>query len=689
MACRGPTSRNSARSATNGRLRDECLSLTCSEPDHTGGVTRRPRLLPDLARQELQLIYDLLVERAAWPTFRTVDTRFGRLLGIDEPQAALADIPATYLPRAWRPHGFYDTDEVRLSLQGIAECDGGAEDLDLLVKFIEWGASIERQQSPSDESDLLLGSLSFATQAGLFVGAPSEDDALGVTPGHPVSTAAADDDKSPVLEEARGRISRLRLLVDLLPQFAGASGWREPWQWQVVVDPRRFRVYGKIHNVEQLLRHCTDVQRDNTAVAAVSRELMLTEVGAASDELTRVPSFFTGSADVQALPSPRVEVDAEGNTTDIEEEIPSDEPIIEPFNPERIDVITQNPTVDLLLSRLRRRALDLQPDFQRMPDIWSDQNQSRLIESMLLRIPLPTFYAAELKNESWVIVDGVQRLTAITRFIAPESVASWATPLTLHGLQYLSQYEGASFRDLPGRLQTRLLETQVVLHLIRPGTPEPAMFNIFARINTGGRPLSRQELRHALIPGPARELLGDLARSDDFLTATDGSVSPTRMDDREMVLRFIAFRLSPPDSYRPEFDDFLGQAMRKVNTLRETEKDQLRRDFGRAMRAARDIFGQHAFRKIYRTQLRRSPINKALFETVSVSLAQRSPAELDLLRHHRTDVVIRFANLLTDNVDFDRSISVGTGNAAKVRLRFSYIDDMFMEISDANTSRGD
>jgi hypothetical protein len=652
-------------------------------------VTSRPNLLSDLARQELQLIYDLLVERADWPTFRTVDTRFGRLLGVDDPQTALAEIPATYLHRAWRPHGFYDTDEVRLSLQGIAECEGGTEDLDLLVKFIEWGASIEREQSPNDESDLTLGSLSFAAWAGLFVGPPSEDDTLGITHGHPVNMADADD--TPVLEKTRGRIARLRLLVDLVPQFAGGSGWREPWRWQVVVDPRRFRVYGKIHDADQLLRHYADVQRDNAATAELSQELMLTDVGAATDALTvhEIPAFVAGSAEFRASPSLRVEVDAEGNATDIEEETPSDAPIVEPFDPERIDVITQNPTVDLLLSRLRRHALDLQPDFQRMPDIWSDRNQSRLIESMLLRIPLPTFYAAELKNESWVIVDGVQRLTAIARFIAPGSVASWATPLTLHGLEYLSQHEGASFRDLSGRLQTRLLETQVVLHLIRPGTPEPAMFNIFVRINTGGRPLSRQELRHALIPGPARELLGELARSDDFLAATDGSVSPTRMDDREMVLRFIAFRLTPPDYYKPEFDDFLRRTMRKINNLPAPEKNQLRWDFSRAMTAARDIFGQHAFRKIYRGRRRRSPINKALFEAISVTLAQRSPAQLDLLRHHRAEVVIRFADLLTDNVDFDRSISVGTGDAAKVRLRFSFIDDMLTEISDAHPPRGD
>lgn len=86
------------------------------------------------------------------------------------------------------------------------------------------------------------------------------------------------------------------------------------------------------------------------------------------------------------------------------------------------------------------------------------------------------------------------------------------------------------------------------------------MFNIFARINTGGRPLTRQELRHALIPGRARELLREMAQSESFQVATPGAVSPERMDDREMVLRFIAFHMTEPQRYvRQDFDEFLRE----------------------------------------------------------------------------------------------------------------------------------
>ncbi|WP_433499699.1 DUF262 domain-containing protein [Sphaerimonospora sp. CA-214678] len=377
-----------------------------------------------------------------------------------------------------------------------------------------------------------------------------------------------------------------------------------------------------------------------------------------------------------------VELDSTGLSIGVEREASDEEVIKAPFDPEKIDVTTRNPTVDLLLSRIRRRVLDLQPDFQRFAGIWTQQAQSRLIESMLLRIPLPTFYAAEAGDERWIIVDGVQRLTTIACFIDPESVG--AAPLVLKNLEYLGDdYEGRRFTELPGRFQTRLLETEVVVHLIRKGTPEPVMFNIFARINTGGRPLTRQELRHALIPGPARALLQELANSEAYQRATLGSVSPERMDDREMALRFIAFRLSKPTDYaRHDFDDFLRDAMHEVNRLAPERVAQLQQEFARAMDAARDIFGEYAFRKYYPDRSRRSPINKALFEAVAVNLAQRSETELAILRKCGDRVLERLSRLILIP-DFERAISLGTGDIRKVRLRFAWVDAMLTEAANA------
>ena len=392
---------------------------------------------------------------------------------------------------------------------------------------------------------------------------------------------------------------------------------------------------------------------------------------------TRPGGYGDASDAAEGDGEPRL--DSGGFSLDLDQEQPDDR-IEEPFDPNEIDVRTRTMTVDLLLARLRRGILDLAPDFQRNSGIWREKHKSRLIESLLLRIPLPSFYAAENEDEEWAVVDGVQRLTTIARFVNPESIG--ANPLILRDLEYLD-YNGYSYSDLPGRLQTRLDETEVLIHLIGKATPEEVKFNIFGRINTGGLPLSRQELRHALIPGPARGLLAELAASSDFQRATHGSVRDARMSDREMVLRFLAFRLFEPADYKSQdLDDFLRQAMKQINQLPEDRIAELKADFRWAMGAATEVFGEHAFRKRTREQTTRNPINKALFEAVAVNLAKRSDAELAVLTTNREDVRGRLADLLAES-EFNDAISVATGDRGKVRRRFTALDELFTEVTDA------
>lgn len=380
-------------------------------------------------------------------------------------------------------------------------------------------------------------------------------------------------------------------------------------------------------------------------------------------------------------PDPRArrltfEVGDLGATTDVEFEHVGDA-IDRPFDPEQIEVQTRTPTVSLLLSRINRGTLDLAPDFQRNSGIWTKEAQSRLIESLLLRITLPTFYAAEAENDVWAVVDGVQRLTTIARFVDPESIG--APRLRLSGLEYLD-YNGATFDDLPGRLKTRIEETELVVLLIRRGTPEAVKFNIFARINTGGRPLTRQELRHALIPGRARTFLAELAQSDEFKEATGGSVSPDRMSDREMCLRFLAFVLTPPEKYQvQDFDGFLRDAMHRINRMDDGEIEELRSKFAKAMIDSQRVLGSHAFRKHFRGVSRHSPVNKALFEAQAVTLAGLPDGLVRALVQRQRVVEEAFIALM-DDVDFYASISAGTGDVGKVRIRFRKVGRLFEEV---------
>src|SRR5579863_5061149 len=370
------------------------------------------------------------------------------------------------------------------------------------------------------------------------------------------------------------------------------------------------------------------------------------------------------------------QLDLLGQKTGIEKEMPSDdnERIDQPFDPDNIDVVTKSMTVDLLLSRTASNMIDLQPDFQRRWGVWDARRQSRLIESLLLRIPLPVLYAAEDEDERWEIVDGIQRLSTIAGFIDPDIIG--AKKLTLSGLEYLHDYEGKDFQGLSPRMQMRLKESELIIHLIRKGTPPEVKFNIFARINTGGLTLSAQELRHAITPGKARGLLEEWARIPAFLKATDGSVQPNRMDDRELVLRFAAFFLLGLEAYRqPDMDGFLIGAMKAINAAHDTKLADVQQRFERAMVTARAIFGLDAFRKRFSPNVARLPINKAVFEAMSVNLAKLNDHELDILIENCGDVKAKFIDLCNDRL-FEAAISQGTGDIRKVNRRFKSIQDM-------------
>ncbi len=360
--------------------------------------------------------------------------------------------------------------------------------------------------------------------------------------------------------------------------------------------------------------------------------------------------------------------------TGIEPEITeNDDQITEPFDPTLIRVETKPLSMDLLISRIREGEINLMPDFQRKAGIWSDAAQSRLIESMLIRIPLPSFYMDASDEDEWLVVDGLQRLTAINRFVIKKE-------LKLSGLEFLDHLSGMGFYELPRNFRRRIKETQVTVYLIEKDTPPEVKFNIFKRINTGGLPLSSQEIRHALNQGAATRMLKKLAESSEFKKATDYGIRDHRMAAQECILRFMAFTLKPYTSYKSsDFDSFLNSAMTAINKKPDYELHKLESSFLRVMNASRDIFRNYAFRKQYRKNAGRNPINKALFETWAVNLSKLNDDQLTELKHKKDKLVNSFIDLMNVGSGFDGAISQGTGNVAKVKLRFSEISKLIQD----------
>ncbi len=392
---------------------------------------------------------------------------------------------------------------------------------------------------------------------------------------------------------------------------------------------------------------------------------------------------------------------ADGHFAGVEAE-PAENDSMEPFDPEQISIDTKLVTMDTLIRRLIQGTIRLAPAFQRN-EIWDPIRKSKLIESLMLKIPLPMFYVSADEKGTWDVVDGLQRLTAIKEFILGNEFLKTRDEVNRgHGfrLQNLEfwgdKYNNSNFSELPQILINRIFETEFRFTIINPGTPEEVKRNIFKRINTGGMPLTSQEIRHALYQGKSTDLLKELAKHNDFKNATANSVEDSRMAARELILRFFAFSVRHYTNYpkTSDMDKFLSDTMRIINLMPELStyelnkifKDSeipifrfkdieiLKRRFIQGMQRAYALFNQHTFRKSFGDN-RRAPINKTLFEVLGNLLADLEEVEFENLKFNKQKFLQVYKEVL-QNQDFGILISRDSWKYSGVQLRYTKLQEV-------------
>ncbi|MDR2773625.1 MAG: DUF262 domain-containing protein [Tannerella sp.] len=345
----------------------------------------------------------------------------------------------------------------------------------------------------------------------------------------------------------------------------------------------------------------------------------------------------------------------------------NNEAIEKPYDTQLIDIRPQTLALINIIRRLREDAIDLYPDFQRSANLWTPRQQSLLIESILIRIPLPAFYFDGTNNNRWQVIDGLQRLCTINNFVVLQT-------LKLTNLEYLDQFEGYSFANLPQHLQRQIEETNIMAYIMNLGAPD-VKYNIFKRINTGGVMLNPQEIRNALNQGVPVDFVAELASTASFKQVA--KISTKRMQDREFVTRFITFYLNKPEEYKPDLDVFMSNAMGKLGNLSEEKRCVIKQNFIASMCLSNEIFGKWAFRKVYdKNKGRLYPLNKALFEVWSILLAKLSDTERQIIQEVKESVFNDYVKLINEDSDFVGAITSQTGNKTKIIYRFSKIEQL-------------
>lgn len=360
-------------------------------------------------------------------------------------------------------------------------------------------------------------------------------------------------------------------------------------------------------------------------------------------------------------PMPEVELEEEYSGT-----------IKQPFDPSEISLTTPPMNLGDLMEMIDAGWVNFGTNYQRSENLWSEKQQSRFIESILLGLRLPAFYFEEVSKRKWNIIDGLQRCCAIRNFCHDKT-------LRLRDLEFLSeQFEGATFDKLDFATQRDIKMSPITVNLLSKGVPDMVKYVLFKRLNTGGVSLTPQEIRNAVFTGPIIESIKAMAKSEAFVKVTLGKVETLRKTDMDFVSRFVAFYLLGWENYRPDLDRFINEAMEEIKGMGDNEQylKELSKEFQEVMILSMRIFGNRAFRKQTSFNQRRKPLNKAYFEVISVTLAKLSRVEREFLYEKRRLLEENMMKALNESQRYRDSFSGGTAEPSSVKMRFTWMNDI-------------
>lgn len=344
------------------------------------------------------------------------------------------------------------------------------------------------------------------------------------------------------------------------------------------------------------------------------------------------------------------------------------------LSPSKRKIFTKasDPEIISLHQKWKKGKLILQPDFQRY-FVWDKKKASRLIESVLLTVPLPVIYLAENPDSKEYVIDGQQRLTSFFAFIdgtfPPDN-----TPFKLTGMSVYKELNGKKFTDLDEEIQDKIQYYELRTITIKKESESELRFEIFERLNTGSVPLNDMELRNCVYRGPYIQLLHEMAKDPDFRFLM-GLINPhPRMKDTELVLRFASFYHATYLKYQYPMRTFFNQDMEKYQFITKEETTELKKAFKNSVIILRSLFGDNAFKR-YHKGTESDPngmwevrqFNASLFDVWMNIFCDKDKNRvyscLDSLKEALLD-------LMSNNDEFIDAIMVSTSSKEKTTKRF-------------------
>lgn len=332
-------------------------------------------------------------------------------------------------------------------------------------------------------------------------------------------------------------------------------------------------------------------------------------------------------------------------------------------------VVTQpyDLAVDSLIEQIRGgtiflRPLSERPSFQRRY-VWTDLLASRLIESILLNVPIPPCYLSQNDDFELDVIDGQQRLYSLYRYLENQF------PLT--GLEVLTELNGKRFFEIENKLQRQVRTHTLRCVLITNESHPEIKFDIFERLNTNTAPLNAQELRNCIYRGALNSLIKDLAEDKNWLEILGKKQPDRRMRDEELILRFFAFRLSGLKGYRTPQKHWLNAVAKEGKGYSERKVAALRTDWNTALSNSLIWFDP---KECFRRDGSRA-INRSLFDLVSSFAVRISDADAKRIKRQ---FLTRYHQVLND-AEFQDLIGRSVDHTSRTKRRFKIWENIVVD----------
>ncbi|MEB3828566.1 DUF262 domain-containing protein [Phormidium sp. CCY1219] len=310
-----------------------------------------------------------------------------------------------------------------------------------------------------------------------------------------------------------------------------------------------------------------------------------------------------------------------------------------------------------LKAQIDDNTLVLADKFQRR-HVWDRTKSSRLIESLLLNVPIPVCYFAELNDGCYSVIDGQQRLTAIYRFLNNE--------FPLRALKVLPEINRKKFQDLDMGYQRLLLSRTIRCIVILKESHPDIKFDVFERLNSGFVPLNAQELRNSVFRGKLNDLILKLSEDEVFQKARRVSGIDKRMQDCEMILRFFAFFFDPI-AYRGTLSRFLDSYLQSGINFDEETLEHHREVFRKTIDDVFYVFGDQAFRRYNPEVGWEKSINRAIYDVIMLTFAS---LESEAIRSKKEEIIEALKKVCIDP-EFDEAITSSTKNKERIQTRIN------------------